>query len=87
MNELPAKVLRAGVVTGLCLTVAGIIIYKVLGVAGAQTVGLWIVVLTPISALITVGAGLARRRDYLGVLAVAVMIAAIVISVITSLHR
>lgn len=86
MGELPAVVLRSGVIAGLGMTAVGILISRLFGISNAELWGLWVVVLTPITALITIGVVLAKKRDYLGVLAVVAMIAAIIISAVSSLR-
>jgi len=76
--------MRYGVIAGLIITLAGIVIKYVLGDSTLVTVGLLAIVVTPIASLAAISADLASSRDKhglaLSLLAIAIILASIVLS-------
>ncbi len=80
-----ATILRYGVVAGLVITVAGLVMQEVLNVSEAPLPGLWITVTTPIASLTTITVELIKKRDLRGAALAATTLAAIATSILTAI--
>ncbi|HDD26667.1 MAG TPA: hypothetical protein ENF75_06240 [Acidilobales archaeon] len=87
MYREPSLILRYGVITGLAVSLAGLVINEVFGVGTVTLIGMFIIVLTPLTSLITISLKLASKKDLrkftLSQITIAVIIASLIISMLT----
>jgi len=87
MYKLPSIILRFGVIAGLVLSLAGVVIEQVLSVSDIVTLGLMTIVLTPLVSLFVIGLLMLLKKDIYGFILSQLAIAVILASIITSLYR
>ncbi len=84
MYEMPALILRYGVIAGLILTIIGVIVEYLLDINIVVELGLLAIVLAPIISLFAISIALLLRKDIYGFilsqLAIVVILASIIIS-------
>ncbi len=78
-------VLRYGVITGLVITLVGVILDAIMGENGLVMIGLMIIDLTPLLSLFMLGILLILRKDIRGFILSQLAIAVILLSILLSL--
>ncbi|MCD6084885.1 MAG: hypothetical protein J7J20_05020 [Desulfurococcales archaeon] len=87
MYKLPSIILRFGVIAGLVLSLAGVVIEQFLSISDIVTLGLMTIVLTPLVSLFVIGILMLLKKDIYGFILSQLAIAVILASIITSLYR
>ena len=85
MYSVPSMVLRYGVITGLVITLVGVILDAIMGENGLVMIGLMIIDLTPLLSLFMLGILLILRKDIRGFILSQLAIAVILLSILLSL--
>jgi len=87
MYKLPSIILRFGIIAGLVLSLAGVVIEQFLSISDIVTLGLMTIVLTPLVSLFVIGILMLLKKDIYGFILSQLAIAVILASIITSLYR
>ncbi len=88
MAKIPSTILRLGVVLGLAITIAGIIVQQAVDIADTIiSYGLLIIVLTPITALSTICMLSLMKRDFYNFTLSLLIIITILVSIIISVYK
>lgn len=87
MYKIPSIILRYGVITGLILTILGVIVKQLLNMNIVVMLGLVVIVSVPLVSLFAIGILLMLRKDIYGFLlsqlAIIIILAFIIISLCT----
>jgi len=87
MYRQSSIILRYGVITGLIITILGIIAKHVIKTEAIITLGLLTIVLTPLISLLTISIIMMLKKDLYGFILSQITMIIIVISVMLSVHR
>ncbi|RLG85774.1 MAG: hypothetical protein DRO18_05320 [Thermoprotei archaeon] len=87
MYRIPSLILRYGVITGLAVSLTGLVINELLNVEVVTLIGMFIIVLTPLTSLIIISLKLVSKKDLrkfvLSQITIAVIIASLIVSMLT----